>query len=267
MSEPPLPVVGSTGWGDTLNAWGADLRADLGSAQAAAAAAQAGVDDLNAAGLLKGVAGRKYKLVAGVIRNTGSGWALISDASHRNVGITGVSQSSTAITITYDTALRVVSVIAIPDETYAAQGLEAGTSVGLSSTVIQCYRPGDGLGDYVHHNGTTWVSFSGVFGISGYASGILSLTHPSVGETANPRGSVTKRRKGTTVYNYGLASMDQTTTQVQVLDSAGALAGAAGVDMGCWVERAGHVARAPIDPATLADASGNLWIIGVLEMA
>ncbi len=75
--------------------------------------------------------------VAGAIRNTGSGWSVLSDSQHapRNVAsVTTINGSSTSgvVRITFaKTAARVVSLVFAPDETFAQLGYSAGASVGL----------------------------------------------------------------------------------------------------------------------------------------
>src|SRR5688500_14339446 len=64
-------------------------------------------------------AGKKSRILSGVIRNTGSGWGLIADADHRSTGISGVSVvasgTSYAIRLTFsETATDVGSLLISP---------------------------------------------------------------------------------------------------------------------------------------------------------
>lgn len=83
----------------------------------------------------------KVDFVAGVIRNTGSGWEIISDSEHKALNVSSVSNTSGFITITYESTFsQVISLTVNPDEVYAGYGLFIGASVGLSSAVIKIYE-------------------------------------------------------------------------------------------------------------------------------
>lgn len=76
--------------------------------------------------------------VAGAIRNSGSGWTVISDAEHapRNVASVSVvngDSTSGVVRVTFaKTAARVVTMVVGCDETFAQSAYTAGPSVGLS---------------------------------------------------------------------------------------------------------------------------------------
>ena len=78
-----------------------------------------------------------YKIVACVLRNTGSGWFAIDDATHAPLNIDSVSDTATAVNVDYTSlgATEVVYGAAIADETFAGI-YDFGTSVGLTSTGI-----------------------------------------------------------------------------------------------------------------------------------
>jgi hypothetical protein len=102
-------------------------------------------------------------VVACILRNTGSGWFILDDADHTPIGVTSVSESSTAITLTYDfTASQVRTFIVAPDETFAVTNQYlVGASVGLSTAVIQVSVAGTpGVVDpttIVSSGGNFWV--------------------------------------------------------------------------------------------------------------
>jgi len=86
-------------------------------------------------------------VVAGVIRNTGTGWEAITSDGHSAIGIARVRQDDKSIIIEYDfRASRVVTFIVTPDETYAVEDrLICGSSVRLSHAVIQCSTNAGGV--------------------------------------------------------------------------------------------------------------------------
>jgi hypothetical protein len=68
--------------------------------------------------------GKKLGIVSGVIRNTGSGWDLISDSSHGNTYVDSVTNDTSKITIDYTSmgATKILSFVIVPDETYSELG-------------------------------------------------------------------------------------------------------------------------------------------------
>lgn len=87
---------------------------------------------------------QNYKIVSGVIRNTGSGWEIISDSYHEPIHVKSVSNTNQFITIEHTfKAQKVVSFIVTPDETFIEDGINVGASVGLDKSIL-----------YVNQNGT-----------------------------------------------------------------------------------------------------------------
>lgn len=141
---------------------------------------------------LKGVDGRNYKILSGVIRNGGSPnyFQPIDDGQHRPQNIDSMSTSTTGITVVHNSiqAIRVVAFMAEVDEVYVREGFSTGCSVGLTSTVISCYRTRE-LADRVFYNGSAWDFGSGAsntpFTVASFTSGVLRLTHATT-EISNP---------------------------------------------------------------------------------
>lgn len=254
------------------------------SASSASSAASAQVATLLSGGLVKpelmpggtslGDTGRRYRKVLGTLRNTGSGWAFISDAGHRPNGVdatTPVTVTSTGIVVTYGfTGTKVASVAVVPDETFAGLGLRVGTSVGLNDVTIQMFRDDPyTIADYVFYDGSAWVSFGGKFTPTyNSGTGVLTLTHEDMGTTghqavlASPRGTAAALSGGFTA----------TTSQVVFNTGAwGSLTptGAANTAQHkVYAVRHGYrTAVPPVDPATVVSATGNLWVIGEMEVA
>lgn len=229
------------------------------------AAAETGAGDVR----ILGETGRTYRLISGVLRNTGSGWAWINDSGHRPSGFKAVTQTSGKITLPYSfKGLRVSSLQVTPDEYYASRGLRVGASVGLSSADLYLYS-GDphSIGDYVYFNGSKWVSDNDVFsGLSYNGAGVLTLTHEAMGTGAGVYAAVTQR--GQALASAG--NCTNTTTQVAFYTgSFGALVptGAAnGAQHRAWVSRHGTRNVPAADPDSVSAQSGNLWVTGLIEV-
>lgn len=85
--------------------------------------------------------GARLALVSAAIRNTGSGWAVISDAAHAPSGVTGVIQHPNHLEITHNVGpARVSSMQVSADETYQRLGVRPGPSVGLALSRIELYK-------------------------------------------------------------------------------------------------------------------------------
>lgn len=79
--------------------------------------------------------------LGGVLRNDGTGWAILDDAGHRPTGITGVTQFTNRLEIAHAIgAVKVSTVQVSPDEYYTARDYHVGASVGLAKTVIYIYK-------------------------------------------------------------------------------------------------------------------------------
>ncbi|WP_194522334.1 hypothetical protein [Cellulosimicrobium sp. JZ28] len=228
---------------------------------AAADAATKGYAD---SGRVRGADGRLYRVVAGVIRNDGSGWAVLNDSGHQPTNIASVSANADAITIGYGfTGTKVAALLVVPDETFAQEGYLAGASVGLSSAAIRVSRMGKSVSDYVSYNATAgaWTSLGGVFTGLAWSAGTLTLTHETVTGAA---GSVAGRGG---VYQPQLGSMSGTTTDVEFFDWAGTKVTTPNANCRAFVTRNANRVIAPVNPTLLANAAGNFWIFGLIEVA
>ena len=77
--------------------------------------------------------------IAGTIRNTGSGFFWINNSAHTPVNVnTGlITTTSTEVEINFiQPATKVISLVVVPDETYAVQGIFCGASVDLDKARI-----------------------------------------------------------------------------------------------------------------------------------
>lgn len=228
------------------------------------AATKGYVDGLTS-GTVRGEDGRPLRIVAGVLRNTGSGWGLISDSGHEAVNVDSVSDSTTAITVDYSSigATKVVSFVVAPDETFARQGFTTGASVGLTSSSIQIMqsRP---FSDYVSWNGSAWVSLGGVFTLS-YSAGILACGHPKIPAGVNVNHVQVTGRGVLPVHL--VSGNSETNVSIAWYNWSGTLQTTPSTDMRAFIAKG---ASGPLDPQqinTTLYPSSNLWFMGVFEVA
>lgn len=93
--------------------------------------------------LLSMSASAQDDVVAGVIRNAGDGWYVISDAAHQPLNIESVRSDDTSISVVFGTQFSAIrTFIVSSDETYAEQGVVCGASVALDLAIIKCSRGG-----------------------------------------------------------------------------------------------------------------------------
>lgn len=243
---------------------GVRLRARRGGAAAS----------LDVEAVLGGAAGRNYKVVAGVIRNAGSGsgyWQPIDDAGHRPTLIDSVSTSTSSIVINHASiaAGKVVALVAVPDETLTAAGFTVGASVGLDTTTLFLSRQGRILADYVSYSGTAWSSSAGIFTPTWDATAqALVLTHPAV-PTSSAFAASLAPRGGTYVTSVkgGSNAVSETHVAVEFWDYAGVKATTPNANMRLFVTRGGHTETA-VNPQmvdTTAFPNSNIWFLGVFE--
>ena len=124
--------------------------------------------------------GKKYQFLAAAIRNSGGGWAFINDADHEPVGFTGISTLPDGrIRLDHSVgAVEVGSLLVVPDETYAKQGLVAGCSVGLSSSYLEI---GAAL-EFMINTDTGAVAAPSYWGAkisTSLSAGLCEVTHPT----------------------------------------------------------------------------------------
>lgn len=230
-----------------------DALKPVSSAQAAAIATA--ID-----GVAKADAGGTYRLIACTLRNTGSGFAILNDASHEPIGVTSVTTAgdNSTITLNYSfTATQVGSLVVVPDDTFASLGYEFGASVGLTSAVINCSQPG-GWTDYLSWNGSAWVSLNGFITSASMngTTGDVTANHASMSPIG---GSVVSRSNTKRASMEGLGN---TTTNFRFVDSAGAVVTTPTTDNRVWIQRAGS---RPVLMTELVQANSNIWVFGIMR--
>lgn len=150
-------------------------------------------------GLLNAEDSKKYKIVACVLRNTGSGWAVIDDATHTPINVDNITNDTASINVIF-TGIGVTDIgsfIAVPDEALAAQGFTIGSSVSTSTAFIEVHRKRGYQGAYVQYESgsgasTVWSidskgdASSGVSGVT-WDDGVKALLvrHPASTDLAD----------------------------------------------------------------------------------
>jgi hypothetical protein len=226
-------------------------------------AAQQAALDLKAdeTGIVRGTDGRRYRMVACAVRNSGLGFSLIDDDRHTPVGVlsteSALDDMSFTIRMGFD-GLKVSSVVVVADETLSAAGYQLGASVGLNSITIQASQPA-GLGDYVSWNGSAWVSLNGLVTSTtmNKTTGLITCTHAAMSSPYG--GSVTSRSLTKRASMEGISA---TSTSLYLVDNAGMPVKTPTKDNRFWLTRTG-ARRVPM--SELVIPSANIWVYGMFE--
>ena len=214
-----------------------------------------------AANAVVGVDGTQYRIVACTIRNTGTGFAILNDATHDPVNISSITTAGDDLSVTLNfsfTGVEVAAVVVGADETLASAGYVFGSSVGLSSLTITASQPG-GFGDYVSWNGSAWTSLNGYITSTSMdgTSGLVTCNHTSITPVS---GSVTSRSLTKRASMEGLGA---TNTNLYLVDNAGVTVKTPTTDNRFWITRTG--ARA-VKMSELVQANSNIWVYGLLKI-
>lgn len=208
---------------------------------------------------------KKLKIVAGVVRNAGSGWEYINDSYHNPLNLSTVSvDSSGRLVINYGfTAEKVLSLVVCPDETFANKYL-AGGSVGLSNTVINLYRMPQTYGGMVSIGNDvfnlTYSSFTSA--TLNASTGEIRLSHPSLSDlNAKEKFNITVNAPYNVRPHLGSQGNDYIT--LYFYDSDGNVLKTF-TSITFFASRI--VNSTFVDATNVVDAGGNFWIYGVMEI-
>jgi len=216
--------------------------------------------------MIVGNTDKRYKIVACVIRNTGSGFELIDDSSHTPIGVTSVTNDTNEITINYDfTASKVGTLIVGCDEIMVANGMSAGASVGLALSKITAYKSyfvngyitksGGGIPSYVVNASLS----KGVQSATAFDSLTMEVNHDlydlpnfTTGEAYAKSGDM----------NAYISSHGLSTTRVKFKNDF------VGVDVipndGVYLFEKAGVSK--MNPNDLTYTGSNFWIYGIFEV-
>ena len=220
-----------------------------------------------------------HRLVAGVIRNAGTGWEFIVNDRHQgdmNCLSVGIDGTDGRLYVDYSgiNAKKVISLIAAPDEAFANAGYVMGASVGLDKAYIQIYQ-------YALQSASAQIraNSDGTFTVES-ADGVTSAELNSTNNTLDITHDSLTNKVPSTAANvsilpcfYGkmlprIYSISATKTRIEFIDTATATkATTPGTGMSVNFSRYGSaLVRNEIDPSTLVSANGNIWFIGIFEV-
>ena len=218
-------------------------------------------------GLMLGNTARDHKIVAGVIRNNGTGWAQIS-SPHEAINIDYVSANSSNIIINYASigVSLVHTFVAVPDETMGSDGIiVVGASVGLSQVrlrLLQLYR----MSGYAYYTGSSWVWRNNMVGPTPAAIITPSLSFDTAGRLKISGGSFASWGSVTARNGPYLAQMDSVGADyitVVFRDIAtGSVITTPDTNMRVFVERFTYH---QLNPTTYVSSLGNIWFMGVFS--
>lgn len=223
------------------------------------------------------------KLVACVARNSGSGWELIDDAFHKPINMDSASNTTTNIVLDYSSmgASEVGSLTVVPDETYSSLGFVFGASVANGDANIRasklCGNRAAGLFRFNTSDGgaTGTVDFPtsnqnvGISSIT-YAMTFVSQLGRTVGLfTVNHDTFTTKQESVQPVIGprrdcpavVSINAVTNSTTTFWFRDYDGTDTVMADGDT-CFFSRGLDYIHEIVDPNTMTNALGNIWIYG-----
>lgn len=198
--------------------------------------------------------------VSGVLRygTESDGWEVIEDDSHTSLNIKSVYSQNNTITLNYSfTAKKVISLIAVPDETFMSRGLSLGTSVGLNEAKI-FFKQNQTIGGLVEYDKASdeWLIPNRF--VSVFKNGIITVKHPSIGLSdlvSADAGSELRVFIVKTGHNY---------VQLSWQDHDGNVIVEPINEMRAYITRT-RDSSSYTDPLTLQSNSGNIWVFGVFE--
>lgn len=206
---------------------------------------------------------RNAMFLTAILRNTGSGWDVLSDAYHEALGDITVSEDTAKITLSFGQSYSFIhAVTATPDETFAQAGIFCGSSVGLTSCEVYLYqnRLNHGL---ITYDGAQWqiAQNNGITGVA-WASNKLTVSHGqfnSLGGTHVPQVSM----RG----NGCLAACDAVgaaTSEIIFTDFSGAQLTSPSTAMRVYFSAHGG---GVLNPVTCVNALANIWFFALVSKA
>ena len=211
-----------------------------------------------------GEVGKNYKIVAGAIRNSGSGWEFINDLGHEPINCLSVETLADSIKINYNfTGKKSISFIAVPDEALARKGFFMGSSV--HNTYAEIFlRKQDNVSGYLTKSGGASPTFS------------ITNNQGIVSATWGESGLIVEHEK---VYNYSgihaisrtpglqciVNSMDGlgTKTQFRFYDNTNTLVNPINDGTVILFNRVGG---GNVPPADVDYPYSNIWFYGIMEV-
>ena len=217
-----------------------------------------------------------YKVVACVLRNTGSGWFAINDVDHEPLNITSVSNDNTQIILDYSgiNATKVVSLVVAPDETYA--GLyDFGSSVGLDSSSIRISRrEKQKVVSLITHtgNGNFTRSGSDVTGVTySNTTGLLTINHVTCNGVDPQTCDLPSTDANNTLLMNSGTSAGTTSTKFKLYNLDGTQKNLSNPEVSrFYFNRSIEnelLNKATINPNNVAESLGNIWVYGIMKVS
>ena len=170
---------------------------------------------------------KKLVVIAGTVRNLGTAgsigvpgvpdWQMIVDTNHRSINIGTPFVSGGRVRIPFpETYGKIVSFVAVPDETMARGGFMCGATVGKSFADIEIGLRMTGSVNLSNGAVTPDANFSGSGVITGAidGAGVVSITHPTLsgigGRLFNERHVDATSRSA----RYGVENVNSTLTRI-----------------------------------------------------
>ena len=215
-----------------------------------------------------------YKIIAGVIRNSGEGWQLISTGGHFTLNIDSVTETAAQINIHYQSigALEVVALQVTPDDDFAGN-YEFGSTVGVGVAGIKITQPKIKQETHlITHLGNGVFSFPATLSPSCTYStslGRLRIYHNTPTDNNFPRCfDLAGTESEQTLYVPRGSSLAGNRTDFYFYNLDGTQKNKANPDVNRFYYTRSEMALDPnpLDPSTVISASGNVWIIGVMKV-
>lgn len=209
--------------------------------------------------------GKRYKILAGVIRNAGDGWSFINNDTHDNLNFSSVEvDGNNRVVLNYGfTAKKVLALVVAPDETFAKKYM-VGASVAVSNATLRIYTVPRTIGGAVMYDGSAWkTNYANFTGYSfNTSTGLLTMTHESIGyyPTAEKQMVSATGRK----CNVQLGALDDNSMSLYFLDSSGNVKTTPDDDMRAYVIR--NLPSIEMNANNVSAIDGNFWIFGVMEV-
>lgn len=222
--------------------------------------------------LYPAASGDQYRLVAGAIRKKGGEWALIDDEGHTPSGIVSVTDRGADLRIHYGfTAKKVVSLVAVPDESYAVLGYSFGASVGLDGATIKIMNHRQvNAGGYLYYTADGWMMSTGNLDEVADRPNAheFRVYHPEPVPNDEIYLSITGRGPGKYIYRAegSGSSGGRGYTNVGVYNMDGSPVTAFKTDMKLFIVRQSQPQTVQIKPETLEEGNTNIWILGLMEV-
>lgn len=216
------------------------------------------------------------RVLAGVIRGNADGtansWSFIDDAEHTQTGFSAITAGTDKITVSFPSAVHVISFIAVPDEAYSGVGISVGSSVAVDHADIFLSRSQHVYG-YIEgaaSSNADAFSYSLSNGLTGavydQATGKITISHYDMGDGVSSLDvSITPTiYVGTRRMAVKPSSCTSTSSEMYILDSSGnIITGSSSTANKFMFSRKSKYST--INPRTLNISSSNIWIFAIVS--